>query len=93
MRSAKSEPVSERELLARAVPQLPEMPRLDDVTAEKLQRLAEAQGVDFATALLRDRLLRSPRHGPFIEHIERPDSPARRLRGLATLAIVPRRVL
>jgi hypothetical protein len=41
-----------------------------ELTAEALQALAGSEGMDFATALLYDRLRRSAEHGPFIAHLE-----------------------
>lgn len=40
------------------------------LTAERLQAIAGTEGIDFATALLYERLLRSPRHGPFIRLLD-----------------------
>ena len=56
-------------LLERAA-RLHEYPSLSDLTPGSLQRLAEEDGIDFATALLYDRLIRSPQHGPGVAHIE-----------------------
>jgi hypothetical protein len=68
-----------------------ECPTLSDLTEETLRRIAICQGMDFATAVLFDRLVRSPRHGPFISRIaNRPETcliaPGRRP---PTVAIVP----
>src|SRR6202035_732116 len=46
-----------------------------DLTADVLRELADAEGIDFATALLYHRLRSSVVHGPFIERLETlPDS-------------------
>ncbi len=56
--------------------------------AERLRAIAAVEGVDFATALLYDSLLRSPRHGPFIQRLD--GLPAKGSRaGPATVVIVP----
>ncbi len=63
------EPNYERDLLSRAA--VAPYPRdLDDLTPAALQRIAAAEGIDFATALVFDRIVRSPRHGPFIKALE-----------------------
>jgi hypothetical protein len=46
-----------------------DLPSLSDCTAESLRDLATRRGIDFATALVYDRVLRSPRHGPFIQRV------------------------
>lgn len=48
----------------------PELPTLGECTRENLKSLAERRGVDFATALVYDRVRRSPQHGSFIEQLE-----------------------
>lgn len=45
---------------------------LVEVTPERLRCVAAAEGTDFATALLYDRILRSPEHGPFIRQLDCP---------------------
>jgi len=45
-------------------------PTLAFLTAENLREIAAAEGVDFATALLFDRVKRSEHHAPFIERID-----------------------
>lgn len=42
---------------------------LSEVTRETVQKLSAQHGVDFATALLYDRVTRSPLHSPFISAI------------------------
>lgn len=42
---------------------------LEDLTPAALQQITAERGIDFATALLYDRILRSARHGPFIEAV------------------------
>jgi hypothetical protein len=61
-----------------------------DLTAAWVQQLSEREGIDFATALLYDRLLRSAEHGTFIERMETLTEKLTTLRRLdATLVIVP----
>ena len=62
-------PAAEAALLQRAAA-FPEVPALADCTAEAMQRVTRARGVDFTTALLYDRLRKSPAHSPFIARIE-----------------------
>jgi hypothetical protein len=40
------------------------------LTVEVLREVADREGIDFATALVYDRLVRSTEHGPFIERVE-----------------------
>jgi len=49
---------------------------LPSLTAEKLRETAEREGVDFATALLYDRVRHSPQHSQFISRIDQLQSPA-----------------
>lgn len=77
-------------LLARASV-LPEFPSLALLTADKLREIAAREGVDFATALLYDRVKRSEQHSPFIARIDQlqsgaPEGAANRD---VTVAIVP----
>jgi hypothetical protein len=51
----------ERDLLARAA-RWPAYPSWTDLTEEALRRTARQEGIDFATALAYDRLVRSPAH-------------------------------
>ncbi len=53
---------------------------------DRLRILADREGIDFATALLYDRLVTSSEHGPFVRNINALEPP-RRLD--LTLAIVP----
>ena len=80
----------ERALLDR-VAQYPEYQCWIDLTAETLRRIAVEEGIDFATALLYDRVSRSRDHGPFIERLnalrQAKCEPKRALN--ATLAIAP----
>lgn len=61
-----------------------------ELTVARLRQVAAGEGVDFAAALLYDRLLRSPEHGPFIRrvHAAPAEAPAPG-RGPAALVIVP----
>jgi hypothetical protein len=59
----------ERALLARAAA-WPEHRSWDVMTAPLLAQVAAEQGMDFATALLYDRLRSSELHGPFIRRID-----------------------
>jgi hypothetical protein len=60
----------ERQLLQRAT-HWPEYSHWSELTVAALQRVAQQHGVDFATALLYDRLLHSAEHGPFMERLEK----------------------
>ena len=62
-------PERERALLGRAARWRPEV-AWADLGAGALRAVAARAGVDFATALLYDRLRRSERHGPFIRRID-----------------------
>lgn len=60
------------------------------LTPEILRQLTQAEGIDFATALLFDRLRRSEEHGLFIRRLEAlPDKPAGDWLGAMTVAVVP----
>lgn len=48
----------------------PEYRDLDDLAPEVVREIAARQGLDFATALLYDRVLNSARHGPTIAAID-----------------------
>ncbi len=78
----------ERELLERAA-RWPRHRALTELSAEALQAIAEAEGIDFATALLHDRVLRSPVHGPFVETTDSLPHEALSPPNNVTLAIVP----
>ena len=79
----------ERDLLRRAA-QWAEHSDWRELTVAALERVAERQGVDFATALLYDRLLRSAEHGPFMERLERLSKEDTRAPVLdATVVIAP----
>lgn len=69
----------------------PELQELDQLTPEAMQDIASQQGIDFATALLFDRLRRSKRHGATIAAFESidPDEPLSPFNQPTLLAIVP----
>jgi hypothetical protein len=80
---------SDRELLDRAA-EWPEFLSWKELTQPVLARLARERGIDFATALLYDRLRRSPEHGPLIRRVDelliRPPPFAARMDVLLALA-------
>ncbi|HVE12704.1 MAG TPA: hypothetical protein VNI01_04870 [Elusimicrobiota bacterium] len=81
--------MGERELLEEAA-RWRGHPDLASLTGEALAELSRARGVDFATALLYDRYLRSPEHGPFIRRLrEVRDSPAFGRAPEAAVVVVP----
>lgn len=53
----------------------PQFRLLSELTAEKLREISASQGVDFATALLYDRVKRSPQHSAFISRIDQQHPP------------------
>jgi hypothetical protein len=59
----------ERDLLARAA-ECPAPGPWAELTQPALARLAAERGLDFATALLYERLRRSEEHGPFIRRVD-----------------------
>jgi hypothetical protein len=59
------------------------------LTVEVLREVADREGDDFATALVYDRLVRSPEHGPFIERVQSAATAHSRSRHRGLLAIVP----
>jgi hypothetical protein len=81
---------TENVLLARAAA-FPEFANLEQLTAHTLRDLASREGVDFATAVLYDRVKRAPENAPFIAQIDRWQTgrcnPSARLQ--ATVGIVP----
>jgi hypothetical protein len=89
------------EALLERVARWTQYPTLADLTHARLQRLSEEEGIDFATALLYNRLIHSPQHGVGIARIDSfppqgssPLAPAGRGDGgegarPLTLAIVP----
>jgi hypothetical protein len=81
---------AEKALLQRAA-DWPEYSSLADLTADVLERLTREQGVDFATALLFDRLRKSPANARFIERIDAlREFPRPPVSGVdATVVIVP----
>ena len=78
----------EQRLLERAA-EWPEHACWRGLSVDVLKQVAAQEGVDFATALLYDRLVRSPEHGPFIEHIRSGLESDDTGRPEGTLAIVP----
>jgi hypothetical protein len=81
--------VAERRLLERAA-HWPGFVDYSEITPEAVRRLAEQCGLDFATALLYDRIVQSPEHGRFIQRLESlPMERASPPRLEATLVIVP----
>jgi hypothetical protein len=76
------------ERLLRDAADCPDHPSWKDLSAEVLREVAARKGADFATALLYDRLIRSPEHGWFYERVQSlPGSCEAPFGG--TLAIVP----
>lgn len=79
----------ERSLLARAA-KAPASADWTDLTEDTLRVTAAEYGIDFATAVLFDRLVRSREHGPFIEQLHAPLPAEENGRaGLPTVVIVP----
>jgi hypothetical protein len=74
----------ERELLARAA-RWPAYPSWADLTEETLRRVTREEGLDFATAVLYDRIVRTPPHSEFIKQLATQESP-----GLQSVAEVVR---
>lgn len=67
-----------------------EFQSLSELTAERLRHICAHAGVDFATALLYDRVKRSPRHSAFITQIEQWRSSGRKnSTANTTVAVVP----
>jgi hypothetical protein len=67
------------QLLLRRAADWPEHRSLAGLTVDALQSVTAEEGVDFATALLFDRLTKSPAHSPFIEginHLQQCPRPA-----------------
>lgn len=76
----------ERDILRRAS-EWPGHPTLAELTPEATQGIGERHGIDFATALLYNRIKRSPHHAEFIAELEsRPPSVNT---GRVTIALVP----
>jgi hypothetical protein len=80
----------ERGLLERAAC-WPSSPLWTDLTEEVLRQVAAEEGLDFATALLFDRLAQSPEHGPFLARIAAAAEPSSRepMWRELTVAVVP----
>jgi hypothetical protein len=63
---------------------------LEELTADRVQEITRSEGVDFATALLFDRVRRSERYGPFIARLEaEADGGPGAWPSGVTLAVVP----
>jgi hypothetical protein len=69
MSSPSTSPADDRDLLARAAA-WPNAGHSSELTQPALARLAADVGIDFATAVLYDRLRRSAEHGPFIRRLD-----------------------
>ena len=79
----------ERALLSRAA-RWSKYPVLSDLTADVLREISGREGIDFATALLYDRVVRSLEYGPLIARLESmPSSVGGGSRLEATVVIVP----
>ena len=79
------------EPLLREVAAWPELPQLSDVSRHELIALSRRRGIDFATALLFDRVRNSPTHGGLLNECTKPHPPealSADVRNL-TWAIVP----
>src|SRR5689334_718731 len=59
----------DKELLTRAAA-FGECPRLSDCSQTEISQLSKAYGIDLATAVLYDRVLRQPVHSSFFEKVE-----------------------
>jgi hypothetical protein len=59
----------DQDILNRAA-EWPQDRDLADLTPERLRSVAAAEGTDLATALLYDRIVKSPEHGPSIERLD-----------------------
>lgn len=74
--------------LLRRVAGWPEYPQLDELSVEVLCHLTQSHGLEWATALLFDRIVRSPRHADFIADIETKLCPWREIEEKLDLDIV-----
>ncbi len=82
-------PVNETRLLSEAGRAFPEL-ALPDLSAPVMAQLTADRGVDFATALLYDRVRRCPRNGAFVRAVEALEvSPAARPRCAGRLLVAP----
>ena len=81
-------PEDERDLLARAS-RWPEHRDWKDLSEETLRQVAAAEGLDFATALLFDRIVQSKEHGPFIERLRAMPEPKAPVGHTPIIGIVP----
>lgn len=76
-------------LLTRAA-SFPEFPSLAELSAERLREISAREGVEFATALLYDRVKRSPQQAAFIGQIDQWRSPNHKSAAQQiTVAVVP----
>jgi hypothetical protein len=78
----------EQQLLERAA-RWPGNASWKELSAPVLADIAATEGVDFATALLYDRLVQSPEHGSFIRRVLAEDEREDFEQGDVTLALVP----
>jgi hypothetical protein len=85
-----SQKEDERALIERAA-HWPKYPVLADLSADVLREISGSKGIDFATALLFNRIVRSPEHEPFIRRLESlGKATTDNIRPLnATLAVAP----
>jgi hypothetical protein len=63
----------EKGLLVRAAA-WDQCPALSDCSSPKLAQVAQKQGLEFATAVLYDRVLRHPEHGAFFQRVRNQDN-------------------
>jgi hypothetical protein len=76
--------------LLREVADYPELNELTACTVDAMRDMAAIRGIDFATALLYDRVIRSARHGPFIQRVNTLiNAPQSVTRYAARIVIVP----
>jgi hypothetical protein len=64
-------------------------PSWRSLTVEALRDLADREGIDFATTLLYDRIVRSRDHGPFIQRVVSAGDDEPSICSVPKLAIVP----
>lgn len=83
-------PDDEIALLAQAA-EWPQYTSLDEVTEETLRKVTDKNGIDFATALLFDRIVRSGEHSDFIRRMDelRHDGIGNATAIETTVAVVP----
>src|SRR5690349_20827076 len=68
-RSRKACPEQELALLSRAA-QWPDYPTFEGLTPDAVCQITRREGIDFATALLFDRLRKSRKHSAFIQEMD-----------------------